>query len=527
MCKYFFLVSNILCCCAMQNRIKETISMKLIYKNRKVKSKQLHEIIKPAEYVHISRVKNLMTISEFLDYLNSNKRKILYPLKFGNKAREKVFKKAEYKYGTDILFKTHYNYIWKIATELTEYFKKLKLAENIYKIKKPSCNPSVECMIEALRKNEVIVKKGLDIKLLFIDLDEDPNEQLITIGRNVLFGTTKCPYKDNYNFNKNKLEFELKRLENGEINCTCFAEIIKWFLLTNGFWCESVEYPGHEFVITQLKNDKNEIKIYSINVIEEENIKKIRFKVEDIIECEKDHKIWDGFAKCFPNNKSFLYDVYNITPLGKLIKEAIEYIEFIGYGNRDLETVCSYIKSIKSSIQYLANERKYTNGEDEWNMRILPRQGNKCTLMLNIFDLGEPKIVTEYNKFMNKINKVIKFKSIGNPNQIVGIMKVDFRFPKNWREDYKDCKLIIRKIGLKNKTIYGEFVYKFDKKNKFVTEESLSKFDLESEVLTEESVFEEVEYIKELFTSKIYGEDPKNGKWFGQDKKYRKIWLFQ
>ena len=405
----------------------------------------------------------------FLKLIKEYKEDILWPIKLGNEARKNAYYLAknlrEYisKQEEDLGIKKRKDYheydIFNYYSELVGYFiyehKEID-PKNTYLGK--IYNPIIEKFKSENISNKIFeTNKDFDCsKLKLIHSYKFNNDQIYNIGRYVLHCITKDIYDENLNGN-DKGSSELKKLFNGEINCTCNAFMLYTFLRLNKILCYTYMMYCHEFVLIPLKDEENKaINFYQISLYEEETINDMSFGVKDIIKISKKNDIWigmnisdkksDSLSEFFMFHRGFTPTYLYYENLKKFIddinlKIKIEEYKFENFNN-DIELIKYYLNGLKNAWQYINEKRK--DKQDNYIVKFLPIVSGVCLFLLNVLDLVEPKIVEVNNRYFNY--KKIMFNSIEKPENYVNLMYACIEVPYNYEENLEDVKLKINKI---------------------------------------------------------------------------------
>ena len=415
---------------------------------------------------------------DFLKFLNEHKEDILWAIKLGDKARENTY----------YLTKKLREYInereknLKIKKDLFSY-RQMLLCYFTQKDKKKDINPKTTDLgkfynpiIQRFKmeniNNEIFkINKFFDCsKLLIMSIpNEFKNNNINTIGRNVLHDITKDIYKEELN-GKDKGSSELKRLFNGEINCTCNTFMLYTFLRLNKILCYNYIMRGHVFVLIPLKDEKNKaINFYKVELNEKGTINDMSFSVKNIIEISK-NKIWEGMN--IDNNKgiSLLSDFsifYNgFTPTYMYYKNLRDFIDNIirkiekekyKIKKKDIELIKYYLNGLKNAWKYI--NKKHKDKDGNYIVKFLPIEKGNCLFLPNVLDLGEPKFV-KCNDVKSSYHTIM-FKSLKNPKKYVNLMYANIHVPDKYNyENIEDVKLKINKIDFELYKIEYSISYK-------------------------------------------------------------------
>jgi len=417
---------------------------------------------------------------DFLELINKKyKEDILYPIRFGDKARENTY----------YLTKKLREYIneqeknLKIKKDLFSY-RQMLLCYFTQKDKKKDINPKTTDLgkfynpiIKKFKReninNEIFkINKFFDCsKLLIMSIpNEFKNNNINTIGRNVLHGITKDIYKEELN-GKDKGSSELKRLFNGEINCTCNTFMLYTFLRLNKILCYDYMMRGHVFVLIPLKDEENKaINFYKVELNEKGTINDMSFSVINIIEISNNNDIWKGMN--IDNNKGFslLFDYsifYNgFTPTYMYYKNLRDFIDNIirkfkegkyKIKKKDIKLIKYYLTGLKNAWEYI--NKTYKDKDGNYIVKFLPIEKGNCLFLPNVLDLGEPKFV-KCNDVKSSYDTIM-FKSLKNPEEYVDLMYANIHVPDKYNyENIEDVKLKINKIDFELYKIEYSISYK-------------------------------------------------------------------
>ncbi len=413
---------------------------------------------------------DIKEVSDVQKFIKDNKNDILWPLKLGTNARREAYNLGKSLYNHLCCFNRNSKVLKECALDdYIEFMKNKKMddkEEKEFQGLDKIFRPEIVSFIGNNRDNMIYkINKDFDFSRLLkvYDIQEYNDNYIGFIGRKVLHGITKDIYKDKFD-GEDKAVSEFKRLWNGEMNCTCNATILYMFLKLNGIWCKLCYRPGHEFVLIELRKEKEKMVAFcSINLYEGGTIDEMSFDLGNIIGYKGKNKIWDGICHVSTcGGRSWLFSDYNYTPtyvyydaLCTCLDNAVS-----PYYNTDIGLVQYYLNGLKYSLKYLIKQ-KHTDGKSEWDIRFLPRKGNICVLLLNVFDLGEPKILLFENSFGNY--RKLSFKSLTDPNKYVRLMSVDVLLPKDWTTNLKDCRIKVTNCDISGKKVKYNILNKDEK----------------------------------------------------------------
>ena len=416
---------------------------------------------------------------DFLELIETYKEDILYPIKFGNEARKNAYDLA----------KKLREYIYKKEKEkekesgekkdLSSYRQILALyfihKQNYINLKTTESGKFYDPIIKSFKNeninNEIFkINKDFDCsKLILIHPDKFYNNQIHNIGRNVLHEITKDIYNENL-YGEDKGSSELKRLFNGEMNCTCNTFMLYTFLRLNKILCYNYMIRGHEFVLIPLKDEENEaINFYKVELDEKGTINDMSFSVKNIIEISK-NKIWEGMNIDKNKGISLLLDYsiyYNgFTPTYMYYKNLRDFIDNIirkikkekyKIKKKDIELIKYYLNGLKNAWKYINKKHKDKYGN--YIVKFLPIEKGNCLFLPNVLDLGEPKFV-KCNDVKSSYHKIM-FKSLKNPEEYVDLMYANIHVPDKYNyENIEDVKLKINKIDFELYKIEYSISYK-------------------------------------------------------------------
>ena len=258
-------------------------------------------------------------------------------------------------------------------------------------------------------------------------------------------------------------------MEFGEVNCTTISILLYMFLRLNSFECMRMYTKNHSFVLTKVKDEYNKrINFASIDLQEAETIDATRFLVKDLISYEKTFEgfIYEqDFNECATTEK--LHGKL-FTPIYKYYEEFVDSIRQISLTKLPLENITYHLNGLKHALGILI-DKKYTNGTDQWKIKYLPRIGNKCTIFLNLNDLGRPiySDVLNYDIETEQNYRCVKFESLSKNGKCVNLRVANVKLQDIYKTKPIDCNLKINKYDfVKYETFFNKEIIANDIKLK-------------------------------------------------------------
>ncbi len=472
---------------AMENNENKVITFDNFFKYKKIEDR-VNTMVTTYEKLRksdsdIYDIGKLKSLSDYRRILEDNKKDILFPLTFGNNERKKIY----------TIGKSFCDFFLKSCTleekDKAANYLLLTLRKNRNEVEEKFYNNYKEhfaTCIEEFRKSckdcdDINKNKDLDyLRLLMLNTVKENNEYLFSIGRRIINREVmKIDLVEkivNYNGipklrlrgDGPDLAFDLVRMEEGEMNCTINSALIYMFLKLNSFECIRVSTKDHSFVLAKVFDENNKrINFVAIDLVEGETIDATSFFVQDIVSFKdifKGFAYWQDTHNGPSNENNISYNVndkedsYNlkehkglITPIYKYYEDFVEYIHQAKDEKIPLENITYHLNGLKYALKIFIDQ-KYTNGTDQWKIKFLPRLGNKCTIFLNLNDLGKPSYsdLMYYDWEDEEYYRPIEFSSLSKPGELVKFMVADIELPDNCETSIIDCNLEIKNYDFKN-----------------------------------------------------------------------------
>jgi hypothetical protein len=228
-----------------------------------------------------------------------------------------------------------------------------------------------------------------------------------------------------------ELQCELKRLELGTINCTCWASLIEWFMTHNGVYAKKVKHHKHEYVVTWVKDPNGGVRLCAIGVSESApRIEDAKIHVRYITDTRRGP---EGFRSIVtksdfeetpePSEYEETIEGNGDSPLQLHLDELTTTINFTSNGFEDKAKMEAQLKGIISSVEDFEKEG-LTNGSSVWDMKIVPRSSKGVvTIPINLKNLsGTCALDPEWH--------TIEFMMKNNPQKLQRVIYVIFQLPE-------------------------------------------------------------------------------------------------